>query len=164
MASVRDERLPCRSGLTGLCPGPTATGFSARRMKEKHRTIIATYVAAHKHLRGDLSGAKTLTQMAREIGTTKNTVRRWLRRDHWSLWTQHWASVEEIWEAAQRDRQRLPQRERQARRLAEEQCRTALVTHLNRCLEELTSGGQLQQYSPFLPVWRRNWQRQPLTP
>ena len=113
-------------------------------MKEIHRSAIAAYVSAQRHLRGDGRGAKTLTQMAKEVGTTKNTVRRWLRRDHWALWMEHWASVEEIWEAAQRDRQRLPQRERQARRLAEEQCRTALVTHLNRCLEELSSGGQLQ--------------------
>ena len=118
--------------------------LSKDRDEEKHRTAIATYVASQGHLRGNCRGAKTLSQMAREVGTTKNTVRRWLRRDHWSLWTQHWASVEEIWEAAQRDRQRLPQREWQARRLAEEQCRTALVTHLNRCLEGLTSGGQLQ--------------------
>jgi predicted transcriptional regulator len=42
---------------------------------------------------------KTLTQIAREIGTTKDTVRRWLRRDHWDLWMEHWASVEEIWAA-----------------------------------------------------------------
>ena len=42
---------------------------------------------------------KTLTQMAKEIGTTKSTVRRWLRRDHWSLWMQHWASAEDLWEA-----------------------------------------------------------------
>jgi len=37
--------------------------------------------------------------MAAELGTTKSTVRRWLRRDHWELWMEHWASAEEIWEA-----------------------------------------------------------------
>jgi hypothetical protein len=34
----------------------------------------------------------TLTQTAAELGTTKNTI----RRDHWDLWMERWASVEEI--------------------------------------------------------------------
>ena len=113
-------------------------------MKEIHRSAVAAYVASQRHLRGDLRGAKTLTQMAKEIGTTKTTVRRWLRRDHWALWMGHWASAEEIWEAAQRDRQRLPQRERQARQLAAEQCRAMMVAHLDGCLADLTSGAQSQ--------------------
>jgi predicted transcriptional regulator len=118
------------------------TTFSKTIMKVMHRTTIAAYMSAQKHLRGDLRVAKTLTLMAKEIGTTKSTVRRWLRRDHWSLWMAHWGSVEEIWEASRQDRQRLPQRERQARQLAEEQCRTALPVHLDRCLAELSSRGQ----------------------
>ena len=107
-------------------------------MKERYRTIIATYVSARRHLRGDRRGAKTLTQMAKEIGTTKSTVRRWLRRDHWSLWMEYWASAEDIWEAARLDRVRLPQRERQAKRIADERCREALLADLDRCLAELT--------------------------
>ena len=83
-------------------------------MKQTHRTTIAAYVSAQRHLRGDRRGAKTLTQMAKEIGTTKSTVRRWLRRDHWALWMEYWASAEEIWEAARQERELLPQRERQA--------------------------------------------------
>src|SRR5262245_3878185 len=67
-------------------------------MKATNRTKVAAYVAAQRHLRGDLRGAKTLTQMATELGTTVNTVRRWLRRDRWELWMEHWASVDEIWE------------------------------------------------------------------
>jgi IS30 family transposase len=110
-------------------------------LKDIHRNTIAAYVSVERHLRGDGRGAKTLTQMAKEIGTTKSTVGRWLRRDHWALWMEFWASAEEIWEAAQRDRQRLPQRDRQ---LAEEQCRTALLAHLDGCFADLASGGQLQ--------------------
>jgi len=40
----------------------------------------------------------TLTQSAAELGTTKNTVRSWHRRDHWDLWMERWASVEDICE------------------------------------------------------------------
>jgi hypothetical protein len=73
-------------------------------MNETNRTAVAAYVAADRHLRGHLRGAKTLTQMAAELGTTRPTVRRWLRRDHWDLWMEHWASVDEIWEASQQER------------------------------------------------------------
>ena len=62
---------------------------------------MAAYVAADRHLKACGRGAKTLTQIGREIGTTKATVRRWLRRDHWDLWMEHWASIEEIWEAGE---------------------------------------------------------------
>ena len=110
-------------------------------MKDRYRTIVATYVAAQRHLRGDGRGAKTLTQMAKEIGTTKSTVRRWLRRDHWPLWMEFWASPEDIWEAARLDRVRLPQRERQAKRIAEVQRREALLVDLDRCLAELKCAG-----------------------
>ena len=81
-------------------------------MKQTHRTTIAAYVSAQRHLRGDRRGAKTLTQMAKEIGTTKSTVRRWLRRDHWPLWMEYWASAEEFWEAARQDREHTGRRER----------------------------------------------------
>src|SRR5262245_45695917 len=43
-------------------------------------------------------------QMASELAATKSTVRRWLRRDHWELWMEHWASTDELWEAAQENR------------------------------------------------------------
>jgi IS30 family transposase len=113
-------------------------------MKEIHRSAIAAYVSARRYLREDCKGAKSLTQMAKQIGTTKSTVRRWLRRDHWALWMDHWASAEEIWEAERRDRHRLPQRERQARQLAAEQSRTTMVALLDCCLADLTKGAQLQ--------------------
>jgi hypothetical protein len=44
--------------------------------------------------------------MVAELGTIKTIVRRWLRRNHWDLWMEHRASVEEMWEAGERDRQR----------------------------------------------------------
>jgi uncharacterized protein YjcR len=44
--------------------------------------------------------------MAAELGTAKSTVRRWLRRDHWDLWMEYWASVEEIWEDMKAERKR----------------------------------------------------------
>ena len=73
-------------------------------MKGTNRANVAAYVAAQRHLTCDLRGAKTLTQMATELGTTKNTVRRWLRRDHWDLWMEHWASADEIWEEMRAER------------------------------------------------------------
>ena len=112
-------------------------------MKEKHRTTIATYVASQGHLRGDCRSPKTLTQMAKEIGTTKSTIRRWLRRDHWPLWMEFWASAEDMWEAARQEREYLPQRKRQAKQSALERHRKALLASLDRSLAELTSGGHL---------------------
>jgi DNA-binding transcriptional regulator YiaG len=76
-------------------------------MKEKKRTAVAAYLAVDRHLSDDLRGAKTLTQMAAELGTTKSTVRRWLRRDHWELWMEHWASVEEKWEDMKAERESM---------------------------------------------------------
>ena len=110
-------------------------------MKQTHRTTIAAYVSAQRHLRGDRRGAKTLTQMAKEIGTTKTTVRRWLRRDHWPLWMEYWASAEDMWEAARQERENLPQRERQAKQIAVERHRKALLADLDRSLAGLMSGG-----------------------
>jgi len=72
--------------------------------RETCRTSVAAYVATDRHLRADLRGAKTLTQIAAELGTTKTTVRGWLRRDHWELWLEHWPTVEDLWEARQQER------------------------------------------------------------
>src|SRR5262245_24805426 len=72
----------------------------------RYRTAIASYITSGRHLREGGEGAKTVKQMAKEIGTDPNTVRRWLRRDHWPLWMQHWPSVNELWGAAQRDQAR----------------------------------------------------------
>jgi IS30 family transposase len=93
-------------------------------MKETNRSNLTAYLAEQRHLRGDLRCAKTLTQMAAELGTTKSTVRRWLRRDHWDLWMEHWASVEEIWEARQQERSaaRLVQPRRDFQITLEEFC------------------------------------------
>jgi hypothetical protein len=51
-------------------------------MGAPHRRSLAAYVSAGSHLREPGRDAKTLTQIAREIGTSRPTVRRWLRRDH----------------------------------------------------------------------------------
>ena len=97
---------------------------------------MAAYVAADRHLKACGRGAKTLTQIGREIGTTKATVRRWLRRDHWDLWMEHWASIEEIWEAGERDRQR------QGGRLADEQRSAELKAALDLSLARLLAGSE----------------------
>jgi hypothetical protein len=73
-------------------------------MKRSNRTNVAAYLTAKMHLGCNLRSAKTLAQMAAELGTTKTTVRRWLRHDHWDLWMEHWASAEELWQAAQENR------------------------------------------------------------
>jgi hypothetical protein len=84
---------------------PSRRRIAIGTMKETNRTAVTAYVAAQRHLRGQLKGAKTLTQMAAELGTTKTTVRRWLRRDHWELWMEHWASVDDIWQEIKCPRQ-----------------------------------------------------------
>jgi hypothetical protein len=104
-------------------------------MKETNRTNVAAYLAEQRYLRGDLGGAKTLTQMAAERGTTKTTMRRWLRRDHWELWMEHWASADELWEAAIHDRARL----QEEKRSSDECYPKVLVAELDRCLAELTN-------------------------
>jgi uncharacterized protein YjcR len=73
-----------------------------------------------------VGGAKTLTQMATELGTSKSTVRRWLRRDHWDLWMERWASADELWVAAQQDRE--------AKQIAHEVHGHAPIVDLNHCL------------------------------
>ena len=73
--------------------------------------------------------------MAAELGTTKSTVRRWLRRDHWDLWMEHWASVDELWEVALQDRAQLHEEKQRINK-----CRPKmLVLELDRCLTELTN-------------------------
>ena len=58
---------------------------------------MTAYVAAQRPLRGSLRRAKTLAPDGpRPRRTTRSTVRRRLRRDHWELWMAPWASVEEI--------------------------------------------------------------------
>jgi len=104
-------------------------------MIETYRAAVAAHVAGERHIRECGREAKTLNQIARELGTSKNTVRRWLRRDHWDLWMEHWASVEEIWDAAQRDREQSPRDQR--KRLANEQRKGELKAALDRSLARL---------------------------
>ena len=62
---------------------------------------------------------------------------------------QHWASADELWEAARQDRELLPQRERQARQVAVERHRKALLADLDRSLTGLMSGvSSMQVPSP----------------
>jgi hypothetical protein len=89
---------------------PGATSSSTTPQKEKlvqspHRRSLAAYVAADRYLNTCNRAAKTLTQMAAELGTTKGTVRRWLRRDHWDLWMEYWASADELWEEMKANRE-----------------------------------------------------------
>jgi uncharacterized protein YjcR len=109
-------------------------------MKEKKRTAVAAYLAVDRHLRDDLRSAKTLTQMAAELGTTKNTVRRWLRRDHWDLWMEYWASVEEIWEEAQRNRRLMSPNKCQAEKVAHRKQQRELMMALDSSLLEIVGG------------------------
>lgn len=105
-------------------------------MTPKYRTAIAAYVAAGRYLREGGDEPKTVKQIAQEIGTDPNTVRRWLRRDHWDLWTQHWPSVNELWEEAQRDKAR----EGKLRSLADARAGRELVAFFDRSLQELLNG------------------------
>ena len=105
-------------------------------MTPRYRTAIASYVAAGRYLREGGDDAKTVKQMAAEIGTDPNTVRRWLRRDHRQLWMEYWPSVNELWGAAQRDKAR----EGKLRSLADARAGRELVAFLDRSLQELLNG------------------------
>src|SRR5262245_23440733 len=76
-------------------------------------------------------------------GDPQSTVRRWLRRDHWALWMEHWASVEDIWEAEQQHRAQLPQQVKEAKRQADRDRQALLMAHLDCSLTELTTGHQV---------------------
>jgi predicted transcriptional regulator len=100
-------------------------------MTTRHRTAITAYVAGERHLKEGGETAKTLSQIAEEIGTTTTTVRRWLRRDHRQLWMQYWPSANELWEEAQREKGRKRTDDRRDR---------VLLAALDRSLEELLRG------------------------
>ena len=65
-------------------------------MKGMNRTNLCLPGRAEAPPGAILKGAKTLAQMVAELGTIKTIVRRWLRRNHWDLWMEHRASVEEM--------------------------------------------------------------------
>jgi DNA invertase Pin-like site-specific DNA recombinase len=55
-----------------------------------YRPAIAAYLAAGHHLRPD--GVKSVRQIARELGMSATTVRRWLKLNHRDLWLKYWVS------------------------------------------------------------------------
>jgi predicted transcriptional regulator len=123
----------------GDIPAPaSALDTEAMMMIRTFKAAVAAYVAAERHMRECGRGAKTLAQIGREIGTTKSTVRYWLRRDHWDLWMDHWASAEEIWEEMQRDKALLPRQQRDPLRQDD------LKAELDRALAELIAGGMTE--------------------
>ena len=100
--------------------------------------MTSAYLAAQRPTSGATPKvAKTLTQMAAELGTTKNTVRRWHRRDHWDLWMDHWASADELWEAALQDRTRLLHQHGEVTRHIHERRLEMLVVDLDRLTNEV---------------------------
>ena len=135
---IRQEPQSVAEGMRGLARGRrniTALTSLLPSHMSIHRRSVAAYVAEARHL--DQHGAKTLKQMGREIGTTKDTVRRWLRRDHWDLWMEHWASVEEIWDDAQRDRLRRDGHQQDVVRRAEERRKAELKASLDQALADV---------------------------
>ena len=76
-------------------------------MDTSYRSKVTAYIASQRHLKDNGRGAKTLRQMAKELGTTPSTVRRWVRRDHWDTWMDYWPSADEIWIELGKERDRL---------------------------------------------------------
>jgi predicted transcriptional regulator len=72
-----------------------------------------------------------MKEIAADIGTTTTTVRRWLRRDHHSLWMEYWPSANELWDAAQMEK---------AGKRVDDRRDGELVAALGRSLGELLSG------------------------
>jgi len=73
-------------------------------MNETKRMNVAAYVAAERHLRADLRGAKTLTRWPPNSALPRAPWGAGFGAITWEVWMEHWAAVEEIWEAAQQGR------------------------------------------------------------
>ena len=71
-------------------------------MKNSNRSNIAAYISSKRHLTDNGGQAKTLKQVAHELGTAPTTVRRWLRRDHWETWLDWWPNVPDLLEDTRR--------------------------------------------------------------
>lgn len=75
------------------------------RSPSKHRTTLAAYMAAKRHLLPvDPPRAKPVRQIAAETGMSIRTARYWLERDHFDEWFRWWPSFAAILADVQSDR------------------------------------------------------------
>lgn len=58
-----------------------------------HRQRLAEYLAAGRHVLPD-GRVKPMWRVGEELGTSRETVQRWLRRDHREAWLKLWAMPE----------------------------------------------------------------------
>lgn len=110
-APATDDPPPPSSGNGGSklytrdkAPSP----HSGRELATDHRAAIATYIGAGRHVlperKPDRSRVKSIPQIARELGMDKSSARRWLRRDHFDTWFEHWPTIDAILALSQSDR------------------------------------------------------------
>jgi IS30 family transposase len=70
---------------------------SARRRPTEYRRKVAAYLAEGRHLITP-DRAKTIRQMADEIGVRPDTLRSELRRNYYALWAEWWPSFDALLE------------------------------------------------------------------
>jgi hypothetical protein len=74
-----------------------------------HRATLGAYIRAGRHMVSE-NKAKTIPQIASEIGMSTTTARHWLKADHYAEWLEWWPSVEALFaEWQQKDRRAAPQ-------------------------------------------------------
>lgn len=61
-----------------------------RRKPTENQVKIAAYIAVNRHL-GPRDCAKSIREMADEIGIRPDTLRSELRQNYHELWAEHWA-------------------------------------------------------------------------
>lgn len=88
--------------------------MTSRRHKT-FRAAVAAYIRAGRHL-DEKGRAKTLTQIGSDIGTTWRTVKNWLIRDHYELWSTHWPTAEALHEEWAKKRGPAPSADDQRQR------------------------------------------------
>lgn len=83
------------------------TAIQTSKMPTAHRSAIADYVKAERHVLSP-GRAKKVKVIAAELGMSDETARRWLRRDHYDEWMEYWPTVEDLFAESARERAANP--------------------------------------------------------
>lgn len=68
-----------------------------------HRATLGAYIGAGRHMLSE-TRVKPIKQVAAETGMSRDTVRYWLKADHYDEWLQCWPSVEALWAEWHKDK------------------------------------------------------------
>jgi DNA-binding transcriptional ArsR family regulator len=107
-------------------------------VRNPKREELKAFLASRRHIaRIPPRGPLSLSELARAIGVSRNTTRRWLKADHPRLYWDHWASLPERWENAQAARRALPAHVRKGREAEKARRTEVLLAALNEELAQL---------------------------